>query len=131
LVASLGRRTLEEPVAEKVEGKSRYVVICPACTTRFRPGKSSPIGLTTLPCPNCSTVLEYVPKNDNLVFLSSIASALILAYVLGYRGLTFVLVTIGGAVLTLMLITGALYHIWPPKAQPSSVGLRLTEKPPR
>jgi hypothetical protein len=114
--------------------KSRYAVSCPVCDVSFRPGKSSPIGLTTFCCPDCHASLEYMPKNDNLIFMSSIATALILAYVLGYHGLMFALVAIASTALMLLLITGALYHIWPPKAQQvwrGSDSLRLTEKPPR
>jgi hypothetical protein len=100
--------------------RSRYAVRCPCCSYTFRPGVSNSSGLTKYRCPNCSQLLEFEPKNDYLILMSSIASAVVLSYVLGYHGLTFVLVSIGATVLILLLVNGALYHLWPPKVQPTS-----------
>lgn len=121
-------------MARSAEKKSRYEVVCAACNTIFRPGKSSPIGVTNFRYPSCSQTLEFVSNHDYLILMSSIVSGLSLTYILGYSGFTFVLISIGATVLMLLLITGVRYHIWPPKAQHTSQGsdvsMHLTEKPP-
>ena len=113
--------------------KSRYAVSCPVCGASFRPGMSTPMGVTTFRCPDCSQLLEFVNENEQLVFWPSLCLAIIATYLLGYRGLMFALVTIGVASLILLFIVGVRYHIWPPKVQQTSrgpdVGLRLREKP--
>jgi small-conductance mechanosensitive channel len=90
---------------------------------------STPMGLTTFRCPDCSQLLETVNENEYIIFMSSIGLATIVTYLLGYRGLMFALVTIGLASLILLFIVAVRYHIWPPKVQQTSrgpdIGLRL------
>ena len=90
------------------------------------------MGITTFRCPNCGELLEYVPRNDVLVLISSMAAAAVLAFSLGYRGFTFFLVTVAATLLIVFVVVGLIYHLWPPKAQRSykngDTGLHLTDK---
>lgn len=70
-----------------------------------------------------------------MVLPASLVFAIILAFYIGYRGLTFAFVTIGIASVIFFLGISIAYHVHPPRAQQSSkngdIGLRLKDKPPR
>jgi hypothetical protein len=93
------------------------------------------MGITTFRCPGCDELLEYVPRNDALLLLTSMAAGILLAFFLGYMGLAFVLVALGSTLLILFVLVGVIFHIRPPKAQQSlkhgDAGLRLTDRPRR
>jgi len=83
----------------------------------------------------CGELLEYTRENIWMVLPTSVVFAIILAFYLGYRGLTFAFVTICIASVIFFLGISIAYQVHPPRAQQSlkngDVGLRLTDKPPR
>lgn len=113
--------------------QSKRSVICPACGASFRPGKHSPMSLTSFRCPVCSQLLEFVNEHEHLVFWPSLSLAIIATYLLGYRGLMFVVVAIVISFVIILVIVAVRYHLWPPKVQQTSrdrdVELRLRDKP--
>ena len=115
---------------------SRYAIDCPVCGTSFRKGQQFKTVDATFRCPNCDELLEYVlPRQGHLLLTGSVAAGIILAYRLGYEGLTFIIVAVGAAALLSFALFGILYHIRPPKARQSFKHgdnvLRLTDRPRR
>jgi hypothetical protein len=66
---------------------SRYSVACPVCAARFHPFRAK--GITKFACPECEELLEYVPRNDWLFLLLSMAGGIALTVHWGYSGFTF------------------------------------------
>src|SRR5260370_35620009 len=111
--------------------RSRYDVSCPACGTRFRVGRFGFEGLG-FRCPTCGELLEYISwLNPQLLGLISAVVTAIGAFLVGVRGWTLVLVTLGGSFVVLFLVTTVLFHVSPPKAQQRAKNrdgvLRLTD----
>ncbi len=120
---------------QNAELKSRYAVTCPVCSVIFRPGLSSPMGITTFRCPQCGELLKYATRHELLLLTISMVAAVVLVFYLGYRGLNLVLMTIGCTFLIMILVVSVIFHIWPPKVQQSlrkgDSELHLTDKPHR
>jgi hypothetical protein len=70
--------------------------------------------------------LEFVPQYRQIIFFSSVAGGIFLAYRTEYSGLQFAFVAISAAILILVAAVGVMYYTCPPKAQLSEAKLRLT-----
>jgi uncharacterized membrane protein YoaK (UPF0700 family) len=94
------------------------------------------MGIATFHCPDCDALLEYETENVLLALwpISMIATGIVVLY-LGYRGLTFVLVTISASFLIFVLGISVAYHIHPPKVRQTTKStdteLHLTDRPRR
>jgi hypothetical protein len=113
---------------------SRYDVTCPICGHKFLVGRFGWEGLY-FRCPSCRELLQYVQgsKPYLIVPLTVILTGLG-GYFIGWRGLELGLVTLGGSVFFIFLLTSILFHISPPKAEQhlkyGDTGLRLKDKRP-
>lgn len=115
---------------------SRYSVTCPVCGSRFRPGKSSRMGIATFHCPDCDALLQYETTGMASLLLGvSLLAGPIISYSLGYREMAFVLVAISLSFLICILAISVAFHIHPPKVHQTTkdggTELRLTDRPPR
>ena len=106
---------------------SRYSVACPVCAAKFRPSSASK-GITKFNCPECEELLEYVPRNDWLFLLLSMAGGIALTIHRGYSGFTFAFWAIVATWSILFVAVGVAYHIRPPQVQQCSMSLRLMDK---
>jgi hypothetical protein len=122
-------------MSNKSQSLSRYSVTCPVCGARIHPSQFSR-GLSTFSCPECDALLEYETENLILALwpVSMVATGIVALY-LGYRGITFVLVTIFVSFLIFLLGIFVAYQIHPPKVQQTTnstdAELHLTDRPPR
>jgi hypothetical protein len=106
---------------------SRYSVACPVCAVKFHPSKSS-TGIIKFNCPECGELLEYVPRNDWLFLLISMAGGIALTVRWGFSGFTFAFWAIVATWSILFVVVGVAYYIRPPQVQQCSMSLRLTDK---
>jgi len=105
---------------------SRYSVACPVCAAKFRPSSGSK-GITKFNCPECEELLEYVPRNDWLFLLLSMAGGIALTI---HRDIRFYLRLLGDCrhLVDTFRGVGVAYHIRPPQVQQCSMSLRLMDK---
>jgi hypothetical protein len=72
--------------------QSRYLAKCPVCAVTFDPSEiEAPIFAPHFPCPKCGEELEYPVRHAPVMAIFSGLVAVGLPFVLGLRGVTYVL----------------------------------------
>jgi len=73
-------------------GQSRYLAKCPVCSVTFHPSEiEAPIFAPHFPCPKCGEELKYPVRHVTAIAVFSGLVAVGLPFVVGLRGVTYVL----------------------------------------
>jgi hypothetical protein len=113
----------------------RRYVKCPTCSANFNRRKVERTR-RTFTCPECGEVLECeMVRFGYVLYWVCLYGVPVLLYYLGYRDLTLILLSIGGAFLMFLFGYAILSFFFPPKAQLflklGESGLHLTDRPKR
>jgi predicted RNA-binding Zn-ribbon protein involved in translation (DUF1610 family) len=84
---------------------SRYVQWCPSCGTRLPPDKIPVLRAYSFSCPFCGAPLRLAARHEGARLAGSLILSLIVTFLLGFRGLTLVLVAIAGFLLLYLFIS--------------------------
>jgi len=123
-------RPIGSQIGEKAQILGRVDVTCPTCTASFNPAKVEKT-IRTFKCPECGEVLEYeTGRFDYFLFFFCLYCVPVLAYFLGFRDLSLILLSIGGAAVFFFLGVAVHSFFVAPKAQLhlkyGDTGLHLT-----
>lgn len=95
----------------------RYVPCCPSCGERLDPKTLPILKAYSFPCPICGAPLRFAAEHLGMVYVISLICAAALTLYLGFRGLSFALITILESGLVLITLSVIIGLIWPAKLE--------------
>jgi hypothetical protein len=95
----------------------RYMQCCPSCGVMLDPKTVPILSAYSFSCPFCGAPLRVAADHFGIVYMISLIFSVALTFHLGFRGLAFVLITILGSGVILLVSSFIIGLVWPAKLE--------------